>query len=115
MTEFVRWLLHFFLSGLSVLLVSALLPGMRVRRYMDAVWFSVVVAVLNVLVWKVLGAVTIPLGVLTLGIAVAVLNGVVFLVAKNVVRGIEIDGCLIASIASVLVSLVNALLRWILF
>jgi putative membrane protein len=115
MTELFRWALHFLLSGLSVLLVSALLPGMRVRKYADAVWFSIVVAVLNVVVWRVLGAVTIPLGVLTLGIAVVALNGVVFLVAKNVVRGIEIDGCLIASIASILVTIVNALLRWALF
>ncbi|MDP3278409.1 MAG: phage holin family protein [Deltaproteobacteria bacterium] len=115
MSDLMRLALQFLVSGLSVLLVAALLPGIRVRKYSDAVWFSIVVAALNVLAYKVLGIITIPMAVLSLGIFAFFLNGALFLVAKKIVKGIEIDGCLIASIAALLVSLVNAALQAFLF
>lgn len=110
----IQKLLHFLLSGLSVLLVAAVLPGIRVKKYTDAVLFSVVVAVLNVLVWEVLGFVTVPAAWLTVGIVGFFLNGAVFLMARKLVRGIEIDGCLIASIAALLVSALTTWLKWVL-
>jgi putative membrane protein len=112
MSGLVQSIVHFLLSGLSVLLVAAILPGIRVRKYSDAVVFSIIVALLNALVWKVLGIVTIPAAILTLGVVGFFLNGAIFLVAKKVVRGVEIDGCLIASLAALLVSVCNALLDW---
>lgn len=112
MSGLFQWLVHFLLSGLSVLLVAAILPGIRVKNYTDAVWFSVVVALLNAVVWGALSFLTVPATVLTLGIVGFFLNGAVFLLAKKVVRGVEIDGCLVASIAALLVSLCNGLLGW---
>jgi putative membrane protein len=107
-----RWVVQFLVSGLAVLLVAAFLPGIRVRKYTDAVWFSIVVSLLNSIAWGLLGAVTIPAAVLTLGVVAFFVNGAIFLIAKNVVRGIEIDGCFIASIAALLVSIVNGALFW---
>lgn len=110
----IQKLLHFLLSGVSVLLVAAVLPGIRVKKYSDAVLFSVVVAVLNVLVWEVLGFVTVPAAWLTAGIVAFFLNGAVFLMARKLVRGVEIDGCLIASIAALVVSALTTALKWLL-
>lgn len=112
MSGLVSTIIHFLLSGLSVLLVAAILPGIRVKKYSDAVWFSVVVALLNAVTWKLLGMITVPAAVLTLGVVAFFLNGAIFLVARKVVRGVEIDGCLVASIAALLVSICNALLSW---
>jgi len=114
MSGLISTVIHFLLSGLSVLIVAAILPGIRVKKYSDAVWFSVVVALLNAVVWKLLGMVTIPIAVLTLGVVAFFLNGAIFLLARKIVRGVEIDGCLIASIAALLVSVCNSLLSWIL-
>jgi putative membrane protein len=112
MSGLVSTIIHFLLSGLSVLLVAAILPGIRVKKYSDAVWFSVVVALLNAVTWDLLGIITIPAAVLTLGVVAFFLNGAIFFVAQKVARGVEIDGCLIASIAALLVSVCNALLGW---
>jgi putative membrane protein len=101
-------LAHFALTGISVLIVAALLPGMRVRSYFDAFAFAVVVGILNVIAWKVLFLITLPFAFLTVGIGYFVINGLIFLVAQKVVRGVEISGCFIAAIAAVLVGLVNS-------
>lgn len=101
---------RFLVTGLSVLLVAAVLPGMRVHRYRDAVFFAVVVAVLNVIAYSFLSWITWPSILLTFGIGYFVINGIIFLIAKNVVKGVEISGCLIAILASILVSLVNTIL-----
>ena len=105
----VRLLLEFVLSGVSVLIVSAVLPGMRVRSFLDAFFFAIVVAVLNVLAWHTFLAVfSVSFSVLTLGIGFFIINGLIFLLAQKLVRGVEISGCFIASIAAVLVSLCNS-------
>jgi putative membrane protein len=100
-------LIKFLLSAVSVLIVSAVLPGMRVRSFFDAFGFAVVVAILNVVAWKILAPLTYTFGVVTFGIGFLIVNGLVFLVAQKIVRGVEISGCFIASIAAVLVGLVN--------
>jgi putative membrane protein len=109
MSEPVRMLLQFALSGVSVMIVAALLPGMRVRSFVDAFGFAVVVALLKVLAWKTFLAVfSVVFSVLTLGIGIAIINGLIFLFAQKIMRGVEISGCFIASIAAVLVSLLDS-------
>jgi putative membrane protein len=100
-------LVRFALNGVAVVIVAALLPGMRVRSYLDAFLFAIVVAVLNVLAWKVFALLTIPFAIVTIGIGYFIVNGLIFLIAQKVVRGVEISGCLVAAIAAFLVSLVN--------
>lgn len=105
----VQTLLQFVLSAVSVLIVAAVLPGMKVRSFFDALGFSVVVAILNVLAWKTFLAIfSVGFSVITLGVGFFIINGIIFLLAQKVVRGVEISGCLIASIAAVLVSLCNS-------
>ena len=107
-------LLQFVLTGAAVLIVAALLPGMRVRNFGDALGFAVVVAILNAIAWKVLWILTLPFAFVTLGIGALIINGVIFLVAQKVVRGVEISGCFVAALASVLVSIVNSAIGFVL-
>lgn len=102
-------LLEVGLTAVSVMIVSALLPGMRVRGYVDAVLFALVTGFLNVLAWHSLAAIfSVVFSVVTFGVGIVIINGLIFLVAQKVVRGVEIDGCFIAGLASFLVSIVNS-------
>lgn len=115
MSNVVRLLLELLLSGVSVLIVAAVLPGMKVRSYLDAFGFAVVVAVLNVLAWKTFLAIfSVGFSVLTLGVGFFIINGLIFLVAQRIVKGVEISGCFIASIAAILVSLCNSVIMGLL-
>ena len=106
-------LAHLLVSGVSVFLVAQFLPGIRIRSFFSAVVFAFVVAILNTIAWHWLALLTVPFSFLTLGIGALVINGVLFLMAGSV-AGIEISGCVTAAIASLAVTLVNGVLRWIL-
>ncbi len=109
MSGAVRLLLELLLSGVSVMIVAAVLPGFKTRSFLDAFFFAIVVSVLNVLAWHTILAVfSVGFSVITLGIGVLIINGLIFLVAQKVVKGVEISGCFIAAIAAVLVSIVNS-------
>ena len=114
MNELLRLAAHFLLSGVSVLLVSAFLPGMKVERFSNAVWFSVVVAIFSTVAWKVMALVTVPFAMLTLGAGYFVVQGLVFLLAKKVTPGVQISGCFTAMVASALVGVVNYALHGLL-
>jgi putative membrane protein len=95
--------------------VSAVLPGMKVRSFLDAFAFAVVAGLLNVLAWHTFLAIfSVAFSVLTVGIGILIINGLIFLVAQKIVRGVEISGCFIASIAAVLVSVMNSAILYIL-
>lgn len=110
MNELIRMVVQFLVTGMSVVIVAALMPGMKVDRYGDAVGFAVVTAVLNVIAWRLFALITVPFAVITLGVGGFILNGVIFLVARRLVSGVKISGCLVAAIAAFLVSVVNSVL-----
>lgn len=100
-------------TGLSVLVVGALLPGIKVKSYGSAVLFALVVGVFNAIAWYLLAPLTWPFAVLTLGLGVLVVNAGVFLLAGRVVSGVQISGCVTAVLASLGVSFVNWILQWL--
>jgi putative membrane protein len=108
MSDALQILLRFALSGVSVLIVAAIMPGFRVKDFGSAFGFAIVVAIFNVLAWKVFGLVTWPFAVLTLGIGYFIVNGLIFLGAQKIVKGVEISGCFVAAIAALLVGVVNS-------
>jgi putative membrane protein len=112
MNDVVKMLANFFLTGLSVVIVAALLPGMKVKKFTDAVGFAVVVGVLNVLLGKAITQIPMPNFALPFGGMVLAFfgNGLIFLIAKKFVSGVEISGCLVAAIGALLVSVSNSLL-----
>ena len=108
MTKLLGWVLHFLLSGVGVLIVAKLLPGIEVRSFKSAVAFAAVLAILNAVAWTLLAPFTWTFAALTLGLGALVVNTVLFMVAGNVIAGVRIAGCLTAGIASIALSLVNA-------
>jgi putative membrane protein len=102
-----RAIIHLLLSGLSVFIVAKLLPGVRAKSFLSAVIFAAVVGLFNAIVWGALGPLSKTISVVTLGIGALVINGLVFLGAARLVKGVEISGCFMAAIASLGVGLVN--------
>ena len=97
---------HLLLTAVSVLIVAKFLPGVQVKSYGSAVVFSLVVAILNAVAWYLLAPLTWTFAVLTLGVGILIVNGLVFLWAGNL-AGVRFSGCATAAIASVCVSLLN--------
>jgi putative membrane protein len=104
-------LLRLLVTGVSVLIVGAILPGIKVKSFGSAVFFALMVGIFNAVAWYLLAPLTWPFAVLTLGIGILLVNAAVFLLAGKVATGVKISGWFTALLASIGVSLVNWLLH----
>jgi putative membrane protein len=104
-------IVHVLLTGVSVLLVGKILPGVTVKSYGSAVLFAFIVGILDVIAWTFLAPLTVSFSVLTLGVGLFVINGLLFMIADAAVPGVQISGCLTAALASVGVTVINWVMR----
>jgi putative membrane protein len=96
------------ITAIAVLIAARIVPGIRVKSFGSAVFFALVLGLLNFFLKWALVVVSFPLIALTLGLFMLVINGFLFWLADKVVDGVEIDGFG----SAVLGSLVTTLISW---
>src|SRR5690348_17776135 len=75
----------------ALLVLSPIVPGYEVASFWDAVELAVIAGIFNALLWPAVVRFALPITVLTLGLFVLVLDGLVLLLAAAIVPGVEID------------------------
>src|ERR1700739_4125126 len=78
-----RWLLH----AIALLIVTKIVPGFEVASFASALIAVLVIGFLNVTLGFLLKLITLPLGILTLGIFFLVINAIMLEVASAIVPG----------------------------
>lgn len=107
-------LLHWLISGLAVLLTSKIIPGFEVRGFISAFFAAIVIGLANALIWPVLIFLTLPINILTLGLFTFVVNGAVLKIAAAFLPGFAIRGWWSAIFGSIVLSLINTFLHFVL-
>ena len=74
-----RLLLQWVLSAIALLIVSRIVPGFHVRGLWPALIAALVIGLLNATVGLLLKIITFPLTILTLGLFLLVINGIMIL------------------------------------
>lgn len=90
--------------------LSTVLSGVQISDFTTALIFAVVLAVLNAIVKPILTILTLPITLVTLGLWLFVLNGIIILIADKFIDGIKIDGILWALVFSLLLSILSGIL-----
>ncbi len=108
-----RLIVHWLLSGLSLIIVSRLVPGFEVRSLGAALVAAAVIGLINSTLGLLLKLLTFPFIVLTLGFFWFVINALMLLFAAHVVPGFYVHGFGPAFVGAIVLSLLNMLLRWI--
>jgi putative membrane protein len=108
-------LLSWFIGALALWLVSRIVAGIRVRSFGAALAATAVIAVVNAVVGPVLRLLVLPLTILTLGLFLLVVNAALLKLSSLFVPGFEVAGFLNALIGSVLLTILNAILRHVVF
>ena len=108
----IAFLIHCLMYGLSFMLAAKVVPGLRVRSFGSAVMFSVVFAILDGLLFKLLAIVTLPLVVVTLGLFLLVIRAWLFMLTDKFIDGVKIDGFFSALIGSVVTAFLNSGITW---
>jgi putative membrane protein len=106
-----KLLLHWILSAIALMIVSQLVPGFVVAGLRPALVAALVIGLLNATVGLVLKIITFPISILTLGLFLLVINGMMILVASNIVRGFNVYGFVPAFWGAVVLALLGMLIR----
>ncbi|MBM7557348.1 phage holin family protein [Halanaerobacter jeridensis] len=103
-------LLKFAITVLALLLTAQLLPGIAIDSISAGMWAALILGLVNTFLKPILTIFTFPLTVLTFGLFLFILNGILFLLAANLVAGFSVSGMFAAIIGSVVLSIINSLM-----
>lgn len=106
-----KLLLHWLLSALALLLVAHVVPGFHLSGLVPALVASLVIGLLNATLGLLLKIVTFPISILTLGLFLLVINGLMILLASSVVRGFHVTGLGPAFWGAAVLALLGMLIR----
>jgi putative membrane protein len=102
-----QWLLY----ALALMIISRIVPGFTVDGLWPALIASLVIGLLNATLGFFLKIVTFPLSILTLGIFLLVINGLMIMLASSVVRGFRVSGFAPAFWGAVVLALLGMVIR----
>jgi putative membrane protein len=108
-------IVSWFVGALALWLVARIVPGIEVRGFGTALIATAVIAVVNGTIGFVLRIVTFPLTLITLGLFLLVLNALLLKLASALVPGFSVRGFLNALIGSVVLTVLNAIFRHLVF
>src|ERR1700691_256329 len=111
-----RLLVNWILSALAVWIVARLVPGFYVSGFKAALLAALVIGFINATVGALLKILTFPLTLLTLGLFWLVINALMLKLASALLApGFEVRGFMAAFVGAILLSLVNMLLKWLVY
>jgi putative membrane protein len=106
-------LINGLLSALSLVIVAHLVAGFHISGFSSALIAAIVIGLVNGTIGFFLKIVTFPLSILTLGLFWLIINALMLELASAFVPGFRIDGFLPAFLGSIVLSLVNVVLRFL--
>ena len=109
-----RILIVWVATALTLLLLSVLLSGFHVEDFGVALVASALIGLINAFVWPFVIRVALPLTVLTLGLGVIVLNGVVVLLVAELEPGLKVDNLGTGIVVALALTIVNTALTTVL-
>jgi putative membrane protein len=98
-------------NAIAILLIAYLLPQvMSAEGAMAALGAAFVLGLVNAVIRPIFILLTLPVTVLTLGIFLLVINGMLLLLVAGIVPGFHVNGFFGAVAGSVLISLISGIL-----
>jgi putative membrane protein len=105
-----RLLAAWLINALALLALPYLLPSIHVASFTTALGVAVVLGLINAVIRPVLLLLTLPVTLLTLGLFIFAINGMMFMLAAWLLEGFVVDGFLAGVIGSALYSVISWLL-----
>ncbi|GAA4937879.1 phage holin family protein [Algibacter agarivorans] len=104
-------ILRLLLNALAVFALANILTGVSVDGYMSAIIVALVLSILNLLVKPLLVILTLPVTIITLGLFLLVINGLIILLADEFINGFSVDSIWWAILFSILLSILQSFLQ----
>jgi putative membrane protein len=106
----IRLLLVWLINTVALVAVAYLMPSIQVSSFGAALVAALVLGLVNAVVRPVLVLLTLPVTILTLGLFIFVLNGLLFWMVGTWLEGFEVGGFWSGVLGAIVFSLVSWLL-----
>jgi putative membrane protein len=103
-------IVHWLISGVALLIVANILPGIEVESFGSALIAALVIGLVTATVGFILKLLLLPFIILTLGLVYFFINGLMLKLASEFVPGFRVVGCMPAVLGSVLLTIVDFVL-----
>jgi putative membrane protein len=110
-----KLLLIWFLNALALLTVAYVLPGITVDGFTAALVAALILGLINTLLRPLLILLTLPVTMVTFGLFILVINGLLFWFAGSVLKGFEVGGFWVGVMGALLYSIFSSVLAMIFF
>lgn len=98
------------LNALALLAVAYFVPGIHVAGFAVALVAALMIGLVNMLIRPILVLLTLPITILTLGLFILVINGVLFYAVGHLLQEFEVKTLLAGMIGALLYSVFSWLL-----
>ena len=109
-----RILLVWLVNTLALIAVAYLMPSITVSSFWTALVAALVLGLVNAVIRPILVLLTLPVTVLTLGLFILVINGLLFWFVGSFVQGFVVQGFWSGFLGAILFSIVSWLLSTLL-
>lgn len=99
------------IQSLAVLIAGYILPGVEIDSFTTILVVAVVLGVINAILKPVLIILTFPITILTFGLFIFIINGILVLLVSSVIPGFAVSNIWWAILFSIVVSLVSTFLE----
>jgi putative membrane protein len=105
------WIIHLLMSGVGLLVVANILPGIEVESFGSALIAALVIGLVSATVGLILKIMLLPLIFLSLGLVYFLINGLMLMLASAMVPGFRVSGLMTAVLGSILLTIVDFVLN----
>ncbi len=102
-----RLLLIWLINTLALFALPWLMDSIQIDSFTTALFAALVLALVNTLIRPILLVLTLPLTVLTLGLFIFAINGLMFWAASEMVAGFHVAGFMSAVLGALLYSVIS--------
>jgi putative membrane protein len=102
-----RLLLTWLINALALLALKYILPSITVDSFVTALIVAVVLGLINTLIRPLFVLLTLPVTILTLGLFLFVINGLLFWAVGSFVPGFHVDGFWAGVFGAIIYSIIS--------
>ena len=106
------FVLRSLITMLGLYLASELLPGVHIAGTGTFILAAVLLGFVNAIVRPILFFLTLPLTILSLGLFLLVLNGIMFALVATLLPGFAVSGLGSSTLGAIIVSLTSIVASW---
>ena len=108
-----RFLLRTLITAAAIFIVVKILPWVRVENPLSLFITAILLGLLNAVLRPLLIFLTLPITVLSFGLFIFVINGLILILVSALVPGFKVDNFGVAILASIMISIVSWAINWL--